>query len=48
MNNFKFRNIYIISMDDRNPVIKKLIDEFHQIIFQNNSFENDLSLLVNA
>ena len=48
MNNFKFRNIYIISVDDRNPVIKKLLDEFPQIILNINSFENDLSLLVNA
>jgi len=48
INNFKFRNIYIISVDDRNPVIKKLLDEFPQIVFHKNSFENDLTLLVNA
>ena len=48
INKFKFRNIYIIAVDDRNPVIKKLLDEFPQIIFHKNSFENDLSLLVNA
>ena len=35
-------------MDDRNPVIKKLLDEFPQIVFHKNSFENDLTLLVNA
>jgi hypothetical protein len=46
--NYKFKNIYILSEDRRNPNIEKLINEFSQIIMTQNSMKNDLSLLLNA
>ena len=48
INIFKFRNIFIISQDKRNPVIDLLIKNFQQIIFTNNSLNLDLALLLKA
>ena len=45
---FKFRNIFILSMDNSNPIIKLLINEFPQIILTHNSIEIDISILLNA
>ena len=48
LKNFKFENIYIISGNNNNPVIKKLLEEFPNIIFRNNSLELDFAYLSNA
>lgn len=45
---FEFHNIYIISLDKENPVIKKLINQSSHIIYQKNSFLKDISILINA
>ena len=45
---FKFRNIFILSMDNSNPIIKLLIIEYPQIILTHNSLEIDISILLNA
>ena len=46
---FKYRNVYIISEDKKNPVIIKLINKFpNLILYINNSIEKDISILVNA
>ena len=46
--NFKFRKIYIISENDNNPVINKLISEFPKIKFNINPIEVDIAYLSNA
>ena len=45
---FKFKNIFILSVDKSNPIIKLLISEFPQIFLTHNPIENDISLLLNA
>jgi len=45
---FKFKNIFILSVDKSNPIIKLLISEFPQIFLIHNPIENDISLLLNA
>ena len=45
---FKFRNIFILSMDNSNPIIKLLIREYPRIFLTHNSIEIDISLLLNA
>ena len=46
--NNKFKNIYLITFDTKNPVIKKLINQFSNIIYTNDSLENDISKLIYA
>ena len=48
LNNFKFRNIYILAIDKSNPIINKLIEHFPQIILTQNLLEQDISILSNA
>ena len=45
---FKFRNIFILSVDKSNPIIKLLISEYPQIFLTHNPIEIDISLLLNA
>ena len=45
---FKFRNIFILSMDNSNPIIKLLMIEYPQIILTHNSKIIDISILLNA
>ena len=45
---FKFRNIFILSTDNSNPIIKLLIREYPRIFLTHNSIEIDISLLLNA
>ena len=45
---FKFRNIFILSKDNSNPIIKLLVREYPQIFLTHNSIEIDISLLLNA
>ena len=46
--NYKFDNIYIISFDRNNPIIKKLLHVYPNIIFNNNDLKYDISFLNNA
>jgi len=48
LNNFRFKNIYIISIDNLNPIIEPLIKEFPKIIHTNNSIQRDIAILSNA
>lgn len=45
---FKFRNIFILSIDKLNPVIKLLIKKFPDIILTHNSIDKDIGILSNA
>lgn len=48
LNNFNFQNIIIISSDNSNPIIKKLINYYPKIIFKKNTLPLDISYLINA
>ena len=48
LNNYKFNKVYLICEDKSNPIIDKLIYDYPNIIYENNSFPKHLSLLVNA
>ena len=48
INNNKFKHIYIVSMDRLNVVLNALTDKYKDIIFKQNDYEYDLSLLINA
>ena len=48
INNYNFEKIYIISSDNLNPVINKLINLYPNIIFTRNSIKKDISFLINA
>jgi len=45
---FKFGNIFILSVDESNPIIKLLISEYPQIFLTHNPIEIDISLLLNS
>ena len=44
----KYNDVYLISMDDLNPVIGKLLKEYPKIIHNLNKVEVDISILSNA
>lgn len=44
----KFKNIYIISQDNLNPVVDALIQKYPTITFNKNNFETDISLLAHS
>jgi hypothetical protein len=48
INNFKFKNIYLISGIKSSSLIEKLLNEYPNIIFRINSKEVDISYLANA
>ena len=48
INNTKFKNIYIVSMDKTNIIINALINKYKHIIHNKNHFEFDISLLSHA
>jgi hypothetical protein len=48
INNFKFKNIYLIANIEKSPIVDKLISKYPNIIFQKNSIEVDISYLANA
>ena len=48
LDNFEFRNVYLIAQDNNNPVIEKLLYLYPKIIFQKNSISIDLSYLINS
>ena len=47
INNFKFRNIFILSMDQENPVIEELVKSSEIILLQN-GLKQDIQILSNA
>ena len=48
LQNFKFKNIIIISENRHNPVINHLLKEFPNIIFKKHSLSKDVAYLTNA
>jgi hypothetical protein len=46
LKDFKFRKIYIISQNNANIVIDKLLNEYNNIIFKSNNLEVDISYLM--
>ena len=48
INNFKFRNLYIIAENKKNPVIDKLLQQYHNIIYKSNSLSLDIAYLSNS
>ena len=48
ISNFKFKDIYIISEDDKSPIIERLLTDYPKIKHKINSFEIDLATLINA
>jgi hypothetical protein len=48
LNNFQFKNIYIIAENKKNPVIQNLLNIFPNIIFNKNSLKYDISYLAYA
>ena len=48
LNNYKFNKIYIISEDNKNPIIDVLLNNYHNIIYNTNSLELDIAYLINA
>lgn len=48
LKNFKFRDIYIVAGNNNSPVISKLVNEFPNVYYRNNSLEYDFALLCNA
>ena len=48
LNNYKFKNIYIISKDRKNPLINKLINYYSYIKFSQNNIKLDISYLINS
>lgn len=45
---FKYNNIYIISQDDKSPIIGKLLSDYPKIKHSLNSKEIDIAILINA
>ena len=48
LHQFKFRKIYIISIDDKNPVIGKLLKKYRNVQYKTNSLETDIAYLTQA
>ena len=48
LNNYNFPKIYLISENKNNPIIKKLVNQFPNIINNKNNLKIDISLLINA
>jgi hypothetical protein len=48
INNFNFKNIYIISGIRNSPIIDKIVSKYPKIIFKMNNREVDISYLANA
>ena len=48
LHEFKFKKVYIISVDDKNPVIGKLIKKYRNVRYKKNSLETDIAYLTNS
>ena len=44
----KFNKIYIISEDKLNPIVNKLLEKYKNVIYNNNTLEQDISYLSHA
>ena len=45
---FSFENIYLVSMDDKSPIIAKLLSDYPKIIHQFHSLDYDFSTIMNT
>ena len=45
---FKFKKIYLISMDDKSPIIGKLMSDYPNIVHELHPIEHDIACLMNA
>jgi|TARA_B110001469_G_scaffold57318_1_gene55105 hypothetical protein len=48
INNNSFNNIYIISEDKQNPIIDRLLNKYHNIIFKVSPLEEDIKIILSA
>ena len=48
IDNFKFKNIYIITENKNNPVIDMILEKYPYIIYTRNSLSHDIAYLANA
>ena len=48
INQNKFKSIYIVSMDRKNVILDELINKHKDIIFEQNNYEYDISLLIHS
>ena len=48
INTTKYKNIYILSIDKKNPVLRSLIKNYQNVIYEKHHFEYDISLLAHA
>jgi hypothetical protein len=48
LQNYKFQKVYILSENNNNPNINKLINKFPNIEYKEKSLKEDISLLINA
>ena len=48
LNNIKFNKVYLIAQDKNNPIIEKILKEYSNVIFMQNSLKEDISYLINA
>ena len=46
--NYKFKNIFILSMDNSNPIINILVEKYPQIFLLQNGLKQDILILSNA
>ena len=48
INNYKFRKIFIVAENKKNPVINALLDKYENIEFLHKGFVGDISYIINA
>lgn len=48
LNNNIFKKVYLITQNKNNPLIEKLINEYPNILYNQNSIKDDISFLINA
>ena len=48
LNNNKFNKVHIIAQDKNNPIIEKILKEYSNVIYLQNSIKDDISYLINA
>lgn len=48
LDNYIFKNIYLIAENKNNPVINELLKDYPNIIYNYNSLKNDISYMINA
>ena len=48
LNNYQFKRIYLISLDKKNPVVNKLLNQYNNVIYSKNSLKYDISILINS